>query len=102
MPEYDGVTNVYCSEGFSIQNFKTRKSYVLADGMILVSYRNNNNNPTFAVDINGQRKPNKGGHDLYTFSVSSHNHQSIEIAPTHCLFKTGKTTNEMFKEAFAK
>ncbi len=51
----------------SMENFY--RSVVLNDGTIIVYH--NNWPKLFAVDINGQKKPNKWGYDLYVFDVVS-------------------------------
>ena len=101
-PHYEGTITGNCSTGFSTENIKTRNAYILNDGMIFIPYVSYPGYPVFAIDINGMRKPNKGGHDLFPFMISSGNGgQSIEFAPSGCRFATGKTSMEMYKEAFA-
>lgn len=102
-PEYKGTTTGNCTTGFSTENIKTRQAYVLNDGMIFIPYVSYPGYPVFAIDINGRRAPNKGGHDLFPFMVTSGNEgQSIEFTPSGCKFATGKTTQEMYKESFAR
>lgn len=100
-PEYKGTITGTCTTGFSTENIKTRNAYILNDGMILIPYVTYPGYPVFAVDINGMKAPNKGGHDLFPFSLTSQNDgQSIEFSPSGCKFETGKTCAEMYVEAF--
>lgn len=101
--EYEGTITGNCSTGFSTASLKTRNAYVFNDGMIFMPYVSYPGYPVFAVDINGMRNPNKGGHDLFPFMISSKNGgQSIEFYPSGCKFATGKTSEEMYVEAFRK
>ena len=50
------------------------KSYILSNGMILMkdSYGLNMGFITYMVDINGNKKPNKMGRDIFTFYLFNH------------------------------
>lgn len=53
--------------GFSTENIeKMNTVYVLRGGFLLIMY-NKSGAPVFIVDINGQKRPNKWGHDLFLF-----------------------------------
>ena len=54
--------------GMSTANLKKRPAYVLADGMILIDL-NYNGWKAYAVDINGNKNPNKWGYDIFTFQA---------------------------------
>lgn len=49
----------------SIQN--TNAVYILQDGMIFMPY--SSTTPIYLVDLNGQKKPNKWGYDIFTLWV---------------------------------
>ena len=56
-------------QGFKKNNINTQsQAWVLDDGSILFTY-SNGSAPVFAVDINGFKGPNKGGFDLFVFSI---------------------------------
>lgn len=68
--------------GFSQNNMQNNATvYVLADGMIIILYYTGMG--LFAVDINGQKPPNKWGYDLYTFDWQGNN-DLIKIRGTGC------------------
>ncbi len=55
--------------GFSENDINNNNTvYVLADGTILIRY--SYSVPIFLFDINGKKKPNKSGYDLFDFRLS--------------------------------
>ena len=105
VPEYQLGYSSGCS-GYnqnSINNLNY--SYVLADGMVMISY-STNTGPLFLVDINGHKGPNAFGKDLFTFEIavktdeptiyylSSGNCEDLRVPG-------GKTTKEMIRYALA-
>ncbi|MCD8025097.1 MAG: type II secretion system GspH family protein, partial [Candidatus Gastranaerophilales bacterium] len=62
---YNGTTNAY-------SNYFDDGQLILADGMILLVENTNSNTWIFlSIDINGFNKPNKWGHDLFTFEIDA-------------------------------
>ena len=55
----------------------------------------------FAVDVNGMKKPNKWGYDLFVLSVVSDNGSSLNLIPSYIINpveKGGKTAKQMLTE----
>ncbi|MEG1965489.1 MAG: prepilin-type N-terminal cleavage/methylation domain-containing protein [Oscillospiraceae bacterium] len=73
IPKYETYYTTESSEvcnGFSEAVIKTySRGAILKDNSILFTYFQGGA-PVFAVDINGFKKPNKGGHDLFVFSIT--------------------------------
>ena len=90
--------------GFNESNIKiSNPAYVLADGMILFPYGYGVNNvfPIFAIDINGQNKPNKWGYDIFIFKISSNlDLTKLIFSGTSWPETGGKTDAQMFQDAF--
>lgn len=79
---------------------KERKAYVLADGTILLM-SGWSGMRIFAVDVNGMKKPNKWGYDLFVLSVASDNGSSLNLIPSYIINpveKGGKTAKQMLTE----
>jgi len=68
LSDYDiGVATDGCS-GWRKNNLLTKNFvYVLGDGQILISFNTTFNPSIFAVDVNGNKGPNKWGHDIFEF-----------------------------------
>lgn len=79
---------------------KDRKAYVLADGTILLM-SGWSGMRIFAVDVNGMKKPNKWGYDIFVLSVSSEPGKSLTLIPSYLINpaeKGGKTAKQMLTE----
>lgn len=79
---------------------KDRKAYVLSDGTILLM-SGWSGMRMFAVDVNGMKKPNKWGYDLFVLSVVSDNGSSLNLIPSYNVNpveKGGKTAKQMLTE----
>lgn len=77
--------------------------YVMNDGTIYMLY---GNLPSIvSIDVNGQKKPNKWGYDIFTFFLESSSKKPIYVpyksaggcAPVE---NGGKSTKQMFDEVF--
>ncbi|MFA7658499.1 MAG: type II secretion system protein [Candidatus Gastranaerophilaceae bacterium] len=87
--------------GFSQSGIlNSNPAYILSDGTIIFMY-SNGFAPTFAVDINGMKKPNKWGFDVFALSVYGDG-DSFKIPQGLCglVEKGGKSTSQMLINAF--
>lgn len=98
---YDGM-QIYkenCT-GFSSEFIETKNTvYVLNGGFLLILYDYNGRVPLFIVDINGKRRPNKYGYDLFSFKFEKENDSDsyIKLEPnTRCIYieKGGFSTSD--------
>ena len=84
---------------FREQNIKNNNpTWVMSDGTIIGFYPSDKLGKIFWIDINGHKKPNKWGYDIFTFSLKG-NSQKVKLAPGGC-FKSangGKTPEEMME-----
>jgi hypothetical protein len=92
----------HCSNGnWTKANIENNKEvWTLADGtVILQGWRA----PiVFAVDINGAKKPNKWGHDIFLFYVRGNLNNPLKLVPsgaTDAVEKGGYTTTTMLKNS---
>ncbi len=106
IPEYLGYRgdDVADFEGFRKNNINNiNPAWVLADGMILLGYLPQGHS-LLAVDINGFKKPNKFGYDLFIFRIALNEKKSPIISPTGNIsmqpYEGGRTTKQMFEWAF--
>jgi len=71
---------------------KFNPSFVLNNksSLIVYNYPNGYMKPVFAVDVNGLMKPNKPGHDLFSFVIVKNKNGSYYLHPniTYCLPET--------------
>ena len=73
-------------------------AYVLSDGVIIIAY---SFPMIFAVDVNGNRGPNKWGYDLFSFfSGGTGKSNIILIGAPYPVEKGGLTTREMIKSLY--
>lgn len=100
-PDIIGSTSG-CS-GFRETNIKNNNSsWVLADGTV-VGFYSGIPGKIFWVDINGHKKPNKWGHDIFTFSIESDVAQKkVKIKPGGCMSpeKGGQSSTDMFASLY--
>lgn len=94
--------NEYNPNGaFGSNNLKnTYSAWVLSNGMIIIKYGNYKSLsfPVYTIDINGQKKPNKWGYDLFTFILWGTDDGITQVAPTvYATEKGGKTAQEMLE-----
>lgn len=120
IPKYKGVDSIYkdqhngqeidstgCS-GFWEDNILNRNSaYVLKDGSIIVTYSYMGDTKIFLVDINGHKKPNKWGHDLFVFMIKGNNKRvylGYGNSKAGCtpVEDNGYTTQEIIEEIYRK
>ncbi len=102
-PEYKGVNTVYGENypeidpdsrnyygNFREANIKNVEAWVLADGSIILI-----NQVTIAVDVNGMKKPNKWGHDLFPLALTRGGY--IPGQDTTIVEKGGKLGSDLLK-----
>ena len=118
IPEYEGFDTVKQansdhemsdeeaeSESSECGNFRKkailndRYVYVFKNGIILMLYSNNGSIPLFALDINGNKGPNKWGYDLFSFIIRGNVNKDLYLDGGGCMDpeKGGVTTNEMIR-----
>ena len=75
-------------------------AWVLNDGTVIGFY-NNILGKTIWVDINGHKKPNKWGYDIFTLQVEGDENKRY-ITAAGCMLpeKGGKSSYTMFKELY--
>lgn len=102
---YKGVDQVKSEQnpdsGYGSNNIKNKYSaWILDNGMVIIKYGTYKSNfPIYTIDINGHKKPNKWGHDLFTFQLQGNNDGISKVAPsTYAIEKGGKSTEAMMKE----
>lgn len=92
------------NDSFSDNNIKTKhSSWVLADGTLIIKYGNKGGSvPIYAIDINGHKKPNKWGHDIFTFQLQGNTTNGIvQLAPSgYAIEKGGVSTTQMLKDIY--
>ncbi len=119
IPEYEGFDTVKQansdhemsdeeaeSESSGCRNFRKnailndRYVYVFKNGIILMLYSNNGSIPLFALDINGNKGPNKWGYDLFSFRIKGNVNKDLYLDGGGCMDveKGGVTTNKMIEE----
>ena len=77
-----------------------RYVYVFKNGIILMLYSNNGSIPLFALDINGNKGPNKWGYDLFAFLIRGNVNKDLYLDGGGCMDpeKGGVTTTKMIEE----
>jgi len=79
------------------------RSYVLANGQILIFYANLV--PIFLLDINGHKGPNAYGKDLFGFVIKKDvDTNNVSLSPDACGMTPvsgGRTTKQMIKHAIS-
>ena len=97
IPKYSGLNQSYL-QGFTQDRILNHsKSYVLADGTIILEYGDDAFPAIFAIDINGKKAPNKWGYDLFSFWTISNGGYYILQGTYYSVEDGGKTTNQMMK-----
>ena len=84
------------TSGFRKQNIRNGKAFVTADGMIFIPYTTFHM-PIMLVDVNGQKGPNKWGHDIHGFIAKINDIKSNPsflpyIQSTQYVERGGRTT----------
>lgn len=100
--DYDILEQTDGCSGFREANIKTRNpAWVLADGTV-VGFYNTNESKIFWIDINGHKKPNKWGHDIFTFSLKGDGYKKVYLSTGGCMQTEagGKSTGVMMKELY--
>lgn len=119
IPKYKGVDTIYknqhngqeidsngCSGFFEDNILNRNTAYVLNDGSIIVTY-SSLSTKLFLVDINGHRRPNKWGHDLFVFSIHGDS-KRVYLGYTNSkggctpIEDNGYTTHEMIELIYKK
>lgn len=94
--DYDANKATAGTSGFRKANIRNGKAFVTADGMIFIPY-SSFSMPIMIVDVNGQKGPNKWGHDIHGFiakipDVKSNPSFLPYIQSTQYVEKGGRTT----------
>ncbi len=94
--EYDANKATSGISGFRKSSIRNGKAFVTADGMIFVPY-GSFSCPIMLVDVNGQKGPNKWGHDIHGFIAKIADEKSNPsflpyIQSTTYVEKGGRTT----------
>lgn len=90
VPKYESYTKDHKCAGFSESMFNSgNQSFIMSDKSILNVFNMPSNaaKPIFAVDVNGLKKPNMGGYDLFSFVVMRNIYGSYYFNPhiTYCI-----------------
>ena len=83
----------------NIQN--NYSAYVLADGTIIMKYgvEGTGSYPIYTIDINGRKKPNKWGYDIFTFEVFGDSTSGIKyISPITYATETGGVSGAQMQQ----
>lgn len=78
------------------------ESWILVDGTVILKYNGSNSStPIFTIDINGHKKPNKWGYDLFSFQFKGTPNDGItKLNPVNYYYeKGGFTTAQMLFES---
>ena len=83
------------------------RAWVLKDGtiMLFTGLAEKNNGLIMAVDVNGNKRPNKWGYDIFHFILrGDYTYSAIEPMGNGCVFveKGGKTASKMLQEVYRK
>lgn len=84
-----------------IQN--SNSAYILADGTLIINYEKHGSNvPIYAIDVNGHKRPNQWGKDIFllqTFGTISDGITEVKAATmsSYPLVKDAITTKEMIE-----
>ena len=89
------------SSDFSDTNIKNKySSWILSDGTVIIKYGQFKGQiPVYTVDINGHKKPNKWGYDIFTFQLLGDNDGIKKVTGlNYAVEKGGKTTMQMIQD----
>ncbi len=101
--EYPQLSDSCATNGYS-QNYirNTNPAWINADGMVMFTY---SGYPMFAIDINGAKKPNKWGYDIFAMDIYYDNQNKIYLTDKTCgmhMVQTGgKKFTDMIRWAFS-
>ncbi len=97
MTEAEAIAATVDGSGFrksSLLNANT--SYVFKDGTYMILYGTSFLCPVFVLDINGQKKPNKWGYDIFLFRIKGNVYGATKIiCDTNTVEPGGKTCSQM-------
>ncbi len=100
--DYDILEQTSGCASFREANIKTQNpAWVLADGTVVGFYKKLEAK-IFWIDINGHKKPNKWGHDIFTFSLKGDGHKKVYLSPVGCMKPEagGKSTAAMLNDLY--
>lgn len=102
LSEDEAIDKVNGQPNFHEQKILYENSaYVLADGSIIISYHAQLSPILFAIDINGKKRPNKWGYDLFSFfTAADEKSDLVLIGSSYFVEKGGKTTREMLRDLY--
>ncbi len=95
-PQLDTSSPSSCaSNAYNINTISnSSKVWVLADGTILFTY-SGGTYPMFAVDINGIKKPNKWGYDVFAIDIIKENNK-FKLSDISCGYQMVSTGGRKF------
>lgn len=93
------------SSDFSDSNIKNKySSWILADGLVIIKYGTYKSKsfPIYTIDINGHKRPNKWGYDIFTFKLVGDYVNGISkiVGQTYATEKGGLTTPQMIQQMY--
>ncbi len=101
--EIDDSVQYDPNSSFSDNTIKKKsEAWVLVDGTVFLKYCNSKcTTPVFTIDINGHKKPNKWGYDLFSFQFKGTPNDGItKLNPLNYYYeKGGFTTAQMLFES---
>ena len=74
------------------------ESWVLADGTIILWY--DKGPRLFGIDVNGMKKPNKWGYDIFAFEITSHLGKSLWLSAYAMIEKGGVDAGAMLRDSY--
>ena len=99
VPNYTFKTWNGCQDYDSSVIKNSARAYVFLDGSIIIPYKGGM--PTFMIDVNGKKGPNKVGYDVFTIKLNAPKNESILTLGlgTFCINKAagGKDLSQMIK-----
>jgi len=95
--ELDAKKETAGCSGFQTEKYASKETIVLNNGATLIPYTNKfNSAPIFAVDVNGIKKPNKAGYDLYFLAIKGDKGvMNLYHSPCGYVEQGGKTAKEV-------
>ena len=110
IPEYNGIDSIKKAQDDSLSDedlnkettgsswwrksaiLNDRKAYVLADGTIMLFKGSWPGNIGFAIDVNGKKRPNKWGYDIFDFSIVSTDSSALKLKGGSLMIEEGGTS----------
>lgn len=102
IPKYSKYSVAPGCPGFSEDYINNKNTaYVINNGLIIIPY--NTNVPLFLIDINGYKKPNKFGYDLFAFEIKYKKNKGYYLAQGRCnlVEDGGHSVKEMLQYVYS-